>query len=120
MMASAGFGIMEALGSSAIVATTHQVTSEVAFVLGRLLTAELAKGRDLHTALAASQKRLREMLAAEVVNMLDPLKDNVPECADLLDKMRQGDPERNAFPNVCDTEPFYILGLPTSSSRLEG
>ena len=113
-MASAAFGIMEALGTTAMVATTHEVTPEVAFVLGRLLCAELAGGNDLHNSLATAQRRLREMKAAEVVEMVTALRKGVPESDTLLKEMSSGDPQCRAFPHTYDTEPFYVLGLPTA------
>ena len=111
---SAGFGMMEALQSTAIVATTHEVTPEVAFVLGRLLAGELANGRDVHTSLAFAQERLREANVADVFQMLYELEEGVPECEELLKKMLSQDPQIKAFPNKYETEPFYILGLPTA------
>ena len=109
---SAGFGIMEALQADAIVATTNEVTAEVAFILGRFLSTELSRGKDLHTALANSQQRLRECKVSDVISLLKEFETNVPETTEWLGGLSSADPDRLAFPKACDTEPFYILGLP--------
>ena len=111
---SAGFGIIEALRSEAMVATTNEVTAEVAFVLGRFLTAELATGADVHTALAASQRRLRECTIEDITKMLKGLEPYVPETEGWLKTLNSKNPKERAFPDAYDTEPFYILGLPTA------
>ena len=109
---SAGFGMMEALQADSIVATTNEVTADVAFVLGRFLISELARGDDLHTALANSQQRLRECKVADVISMLKRFEREVPETAQWLSRLGSFEPTSPAFPRACDTEPFYILGLP--------
>lgn len=109
---SAAFGIMEALQANAIVSTTNEVTAEVAFVLGRFLSTELSRSSDLHTALAKSQKQLRECKVADVISMLKELENKVPETTEWLRRLNSADPSSLAFPKACDTEPFYILGLP--------
>ena len=111
---SAGFGIVESLQAEAMVATTNEVTAEVAFVLGRFLAAELADGADVHTALATSQQRLRECSVGDVIHLLEELEQDVPETSDWLRVLRSRKPGEKAFPNRYDTEPFYILGLPTA------
>ena len=111
---SAGFGIAEALQADAIVATTNEVTAEIAFVLGRFLSAELADGRDVHTALARAQRRLRRCKVADVKRMLEDLQGDVPEVEGWLEKIAGQDGNRKVFPRACETEPFYILGLPTA------
>ena len=98
-------------------ATTSEVTAEVAFVLGRFLAAELTAGANVHTALAASQKRLRECTVGDVVNLLEELEQEVPEVVNLLNRLRNANPNHRAFPDPADTEPFYILGLPTARLR---
>lgn len=113
-MGSAGFGIVESLQAEAMVATTNEVTGEVAFVLGRLLAAELADGADVHTALAASQRRLRECSVGDVIHLLLELEQDVPETSDWLRVLRSRKPGEKAFPNRYDTETFYILGLPNA------
>ena len=112
---SAAFGIMEALQANAIVATTNEVTAEVAFVLGRLLSAELASGKDVHTALADSQHRLRRYKVADVKRMLEDLVDDVPEVGQWLKTLNSQDQNSKAFSHAYETEPFYILGLPTAT-----
>ena len=112
MMGSCGFGIMEALRANAIVATTNEVTAEVAFMLGRLLSTELTRGNDLHTALANSQRNLRKCKVVDVISRLKELESTVPETAEWLRRLGSADPDSLAFPKACDTEPFYILGLP--------
>ena len=109
---SAGFGIMEALQADAVISTTNEVTPEVAFILGRILSTELTRGNDLHTALANSQEWLRECKVVNVISMLKELENNVPETAEWLRRLGSADPNSLAFPKACDTEPFYILGLP--------
>ena len=113
-MGSAGFGIVESLQAEAMVATTNEVTAEVAFVLGRFLAAELADGADVHTALAASQQRLRECSVGDVIHLLEELEQDVPETEVWLKALRDRKSREKAFPNRYDTEPFYILGLPTA------
>ena len=119
MMGSAGFGVMEALRASAIVATTNEVTSDVAFLLGRFLTAELAAGCNVHSALKRSQQKLREWRVADVIRLLEGFESDVPETSDWLKDLRYRNPESLAFPNPRDTEPFYILGLPTARWNAE-
>ena len=119
-MGSTGFGLIEALQADALVASTNEVTADVAFVLGRFLSAEFGKGKDVHTALATAQKRLRHCKVAEIIEMLGPIEDNVPETKDWLMKLASEDPNDLAFPKICDTEPFYVLGLPTAKLHVTG
>ena len=111
---SAAFGIAEALQVDALVATTNEVTAEIAFVLGHFLSAELADGRDVHTALARAQRRLRRCNVADVKRMLEDLQDDVPGVKRWLEKISGQDGNSKAFPRAGETEPFYILGLPTA------
>ena len=111
---SAGFCVMEALRSQAIVATTNEVTAEVAFVMGRFLVEELVKGNDVHAALAASQRRLKRCTVADAIRMMAPIETDLPETSAWLEQLRTENSRYLAFPNSRDTEPFYILGLPTA------
>ena len=97
-MGSAGFGLVESLQAEAMVATTNEVTAEVAFVLGRFLAAELADGADVHTALATSQQRLRECSVGDVIHLLEELEQDVPETSDWLRVLRSRKPGKKGFP----------------------